>query len=175
MMDMLTSTQDLRPVGLTAGRFLSGEKPMDVYPPTIQRPALLELMKAIGCRDNALRRDECGDWRINGRRGHIYAVPGSSARFQMLIMGWAANGWRRAKMAFAPFAELTNDGDDEGTLLIDRLPTDQEAEIVRHFVGIAKKKELSEETLTRLRRQGFHTERQKNERRTGMEVSEVSR
>ena len=33
----------------------------DAFPPTRQRPALLELVKALGCRDNALRRDECGD------------------------------------------------------------------------------------------------------------------
>jgi hypothetical protein len=24
-----------------------------------------------GSRSRALRRDECGDWRINGKRGHI--------------------------------------------------------------------------------------------------------
>jgi hypothetical protein len=48
----------------------------DRYPPAMQRPALLKLAEALGCRDNALRRDECGDWRIVGRLGHIYAIPG---------------------------------------------------------------------------------------------------
>jgi hypothetical protein len=36
-------------------------------------------------------------------------------------MGWSANGWNRAKRALS-FAELTNDGDDEGALILDRLP-----------------------------------------------------
>lgn len=42
----------------------------------------------------ALRRDECGDWRINGSRGHVYAAPG---HFQFFVIGWSANGWNRAK------------------------------------------------------------------------------
>jgi hypothetical protein len=54
----------------------------DRYPPTMQRPALLELVKALGCRDAAFRRDECGDWRISGKFGHIYAVP---ERFQIMV------------------------------------------------------------------------------------------
>ena len=48
----------------------------DVYSAAAQRRALFALMPSLGCRDLALRRDECGDWRINGSHGHIYAVPG---------------------------------------------------------------------------------------------------
>jgi len=70
------------------------------YPPSVQRPALLDLVKALGCRDNALRRDECGDWRVEGRHGHVYAVPG----FQFFVMGWTTKGWNAAKAALA-FAE----------------------------------------------------------------------
>jgi hypothetical protein len=100
----------------------------DVFPPPKHRPALLEFAKALGSRDNALRRDECADWRIEGRRGHIYAVPGSLDRphtlgFQIFVMGWTAKGWNLAKAAFKSFADLTNDGDDEGALFLDRLPT----------------------------------------------------
>jgi hypothetical protein len=47
----------------------------DIYPPAKQREALLKLVEALGCRDNALRRDECSDSRINGKQGWIYAVP----------------------------------------------------------------------------------------------------
>ena len=47
---------------------------MDIYPPpTMQREALLKFAEALGSAANALRRDECGDPCINGRRGHIYA------------------------------------------------------------------------------------------------------
>ena len=40
--------------------------------------------EALGCRGAALRRDECGDWRIVGRLGHIYAV---SEGFQIYFRG----------------------------------------------------------------------------------------
>jgi hypothetical protein len=136
----------------------------DIYPPTMQRPALLELAKALIARDNSLRRDECSDWRISGKHGHIYAIPGSLNRpgvlgFQLMVMGWTANGWNRAKKALA-FADLTNDGDDEGVLFLDRLPTPEEAEVIRHYLGLAKKAEFSDEVLAQLRERAL-TARQK--------------
>jgi hypothetical protein len=124
---------------------------MDIYPPTVQRPALLKLAEILKSRDNALRRDECGDWTIFGKRGHIYAVPGG---FQVFVMGWSAGGWTRAKAALTPFSQLTNDGDSEGAIIISRLPTFDEAEIIRHWVGIGKRRELSDEGLANLRQHG---------------------
>lgn len=47
----------------------------DLYPPTLQRPELLRFVETADLRSSCLRRDECGDWCINGKRGHIYAVP----------------------------------------------------------------------------------------------------
>ena len=122
---------------------------MDIFPPAKQRPALLALRDALGCRDNALRRDECGDWAIFGKRGHIYAVPGSLDRFQIFIAG-TAREWSYARKALKPFAALTNDGDDEGVLFLDRLPTAEEAETIRQYVGVAKKRVLSDEERERL-------------------------
>jgi hypothetical protein len=126
----------------------------DIYPPAKQRPALLALRDALGCRDAALRRDECGDWAIFGKRGHIYAVPGSLDRsktpgFQIMVAGEFSSGrwWGATKRGLA-FAALTNDG--EGALLLDRPPTPAEAEAIRHYVGIAKKRVMSEEALAHL-------------------------
>jgi hypothetical protein len=124
---------------------------MDTYPAAAQRQALLELMPALGCRDIALRRDECGDPRINGKKGHIYAVPGTIAEpnrpgFMIYVMGWSTNGWNKAKKGLS-FAKLTNDGDNERALFLDRLPTKAEALAMRRWVGLAKKTEYSEETL----------------------------
>jgi hypothetical protein len=48
---------------------------MDIFPPAKQRPALLAFAETADTRPNCLRRDECGDWAIWGRDGHIYAVP----------------------------------------------------------------------------------------------------
>lgn len=92
----------------------------------MQRPALLELVKALGCRDNALSRDECGDWRIEGRSGYVYAAPGSLDRpktpgFLIYVRRELVREWSFAKKALKPFAGLTNDGEDEGMLFLDRL------------------------------------------------------
>jgi hypothetical protein len=69
-----------------------------------QRGRLLEFAAAFGGRDSAPRRDECGDPRINGRHGHIYAVPGG------VFLG-TARAWRYAKKAMS-FAKVTQDGDE---------------------------------------------------------------
>jgi hypothetical protein len=134
----------------------------DHFPPTVQRPALLELVKALGCRDNALRRDECSDWRVNGKQGHIYAVPEG---FQLCF--FARNGvneydgdgphiedYIRAKRALI-FCRLAQDGTGEGIFFLDRSPTPEEAEIIRETFDIAKKRIVSEAELERLRAAGF--------------------
>ena len=55
------------------------------------------------------------------------------------------------------FAKVAQAGDAEGILLLDRLPTSDEAEIIRGKLQIAKKRETSDEELARLRRQGFQS------------------
>jgi hypothetical protein len=130
----------------------------DIHPPAKQRVALLGLVEALGCRDASLRKDECGDPRIVGKLGHIYAVPGG---FQLYFRGapefeelTSSQSWTWGKKALA-FAKVTNDGDGEGMLFLDRLPTAAEAEIIRAKLVIAKKREVSEAELERLRSQGF--------------------
>lgn len=119
----------------------------DSFPPAKQRQRILRLAEHLGSRGGALRRDECGDWRISGRKGHIYAVPEG---FQIMLTDWSAKGWNAAKRALT-FATVMQDGDDEGGLIMDRCPTPAEAEILRHWVGIGKKPQYSEEIKAQLR------------------------
>jgi hypothetical protein len=127
----------------------------DIYPPTVQRPALLKLVEALGCQERHLRRDECGDWQIAGETGHIYAVPGSLDRpktegFQVFVFCDTVRQWSAAKSQMKPFTDKTNDGDSEGAFFLDRLPTNgppDEAEIIRRYVGLRKRREDSEETI----------------------------
>jgi hypothetical protein len=91
---------------------------MDIFPTTKQRAALLKLTKALVSRDSTLRRDECGDWRIEGSSGHVYAVPGTLDQpnrpgFMLYIMTSSPKAWTFAKRALA-FAKVINDGDEEG-------------------------------------------------------------
>lgn len=133
----------------------------DIYPPTAQRPALLKLAEALVCRDAALRRDECGDWRINGDSGHIYATPEG---FQIFVLDCeTVRQWSAVKSAMKPFSRICNDGDMEGAFFLDRLPLSDEAEVIRRYVGIRKRREDSEATLAALRERtakyGFQVKR----------------
>jgi hypothetical protein len=126
----------------------------------------LTFAEALGCRDAALRRDECGDWRITGKHGWIYAVPGvllaGSEKTEGFLLYYSgpefigsARGWGFAKRAFEAFGcRVTQDGEDEGVVFFDRLPTDVEAAIIRDKLWIAKKREMSEAELERLRSMG---------------------
>jgi hypothetical protein len=89
---------------------------MDIYSPNMQREALLKFAEALGSRRSALMRDECGDWRIEGNRGHIYAVPGAldqphTPGFQIYFGGAGVEkGWLNTKreMAFAKVMQETS-------------------------------------------------------------------
>jgi hypothetical protein len=66
----------------------------EIYPALVQRPVLLAMAERLDSRASALRRDECGDWRINGLDGHIYAVTES---FQFVVFKQGLRCWNVAK------------------------------------------------------------------------------
>jgi hypothetical protein len=59
------------------------------------------------------------DYRASG--------PGKDGRIPR-VRRWTATGRNAARQTLKPFADLTNDGDEEGALFIDRLPLPDEAE-----------------------------------------------
>lgn len=63
----------------------------------------------------------------------------------LYVTAESAMAWTYAKKALR-FAEVTQDGDDEGILWLDRLPTAEEGKVIRRYLGIPKKAELSEDT-----------------------------
>jgi hypothetical protein len=127
----------------------------DIFPPSKQRPALLAFAESLDSRASALGRDDCGDWAIWGNNGHIYAVPEG---FQLMIgcdpgnAKWSSSrGWESAKKRLG-FGKVTQDGDCEGSIILDRLPSKPEAAEIRDILGIPKRVELSEGQLANLRR-----------------------
>ena len=52
------------------------------------------------------------------------------------------------------FAKVTQDGDEEGILFLDRLPTATEAEIIRGYLGIRPKPEVNAQEAERRRQRG---------------------
>ncbi len=129
---------------------------MDIYPPTVQRSALLKFAEALNSASNAFRRDECGDPRINGSRGHAYAaLVGGKPGFQLYCICESKQAWTWAKKLMT-FAKVTQDGDEEGILFLDRLPTATEAEIIRSYLGIRPKPEVNAQEAERRRQRGEH-------------------
>jgi hypothetical protein len=135
---------------------------VDKFPPTAQRKALLKFQAALNSSPSALRRDECGDPRITGTHGHIYAVPGTIERphslrgqakrpaYTLFVMTETPRAWTFARRALS-FAEVIADGDTEGALFMDRTPTPTEATAIRKATGIRKRRVLSEEHKALLR------------------------
>lgn len=109
------------------------------------------LVEALFCRRTCLRRDECGDWGVFGLKGHIYAVPEG---FQMFVTGCGSpRAWTAAKKALS-FAEVTQDGDDEGGMIFKILPDQAQAESIRRYCAIPKRRVLSESERERLKAAG---------------------
>jgi hypothetical protein len=122
----------------------------DRYPPAAQREALLTFAAALKSAATAFRRDQCGDPWISGARGHVHAIPGG---FALYCVCETKQAWTWAKKALA-FAKPTEDGDEEGTLFMDRAPTPDEAESIRRYLGIRAKPELDQQEVERRRQLG---------------------
>ena len=66
----------------------------------------------------------------------------------------SARAWTYTQRALS-FAKVIADGDTEGGLFLDRLPTKAEAALIRRYCGIPKRREVSEAELDRVRSVGF--------------------
>lgn len=123
---------------------------MERYPHAAQLKSLRQFANALGSSNAALRRDECGDPVIVGQRGPVYAICGSldepkRAGWQFFVGCDTGMAWTYAKRAFKPFAgEPTNEGDEGGAFILHRPPTQAEAETIRRYCGIPKKRDLSD-------------------------------
>jgi hypothetical protein len=115
----------------------------DAFPPSAQRPALLDFVEALSCRDNALRRDGAS---MAGSAPSTPFPKASRCTFAAREFEEPPPGsqkWANAKKAM-PFASVAHDGDSEGTpVIMDRLPAVDGAEVIRDKFGIPKKREVS--------------------------------
>jgi hypothetical protein len=88
-------------------------------------------LKALNASPLAMRRDECGDRSITGKSGHIFA---DGLGYLLYVRGESARHWGFVKRRLA-FCRLNQDGDDEGCLHLDHLPTPAEAALIRETLG----------------------------------------
>jgi hypothetical protein len=111
------------------------------------------LLCALNGARNALRRDECGDWAITGSRGTVRACGG---KYFVYIASGSALAWTWAKRKLASFTTVSQDGDEEGILLLDRMPTPEEAETLRGYIGLrqTQTRDVTPEQMQKVRDAG---------------------
>jgi hypothetical protein len=111
------------------------------------RASLRELLLALDASPMSLRRDHWpgmgrrGDYAIHGKHGHIYA---DGDGYLLYVRGHSARSWSAAKRKLS-FCQLRIDGEDEGTLHLDRLPSAAEAKAIRKVVSVRKRRRPSGE------------------------------
>lgn len=95
---------------------------------------------------NPVRRDECGDLNIFGSRGKVFT---DREHFYIYAMCATKKQWTHFKKALF-FMEVSQDGETEGILKLNRYPQELECIEIRAKVGLRKSPELSEEHLAEL-------------------------
>jgi hypothetical protein len=106
------------------------------------------LLDALDASPITLTRDLCrglgrvGDYAIRGKYGHIY--PDSTGYLLCVYTGESARRWSTIKDRLA-FCRITQDGDDDGCLHLDRLPNAHEAEAIRDALRIRRRRHLTPE------------------------------
>jgi hypothetical protein len=117
-------------------------KPPNFYQQTTHgqvRSRLEMLLGALDASPTALGLDRWGDWAIFGKLGHIF-IDGHGFLLYVTT-GESPRRWFNVKQQLN-FCRLTQDGDDEGALHLDRLPTKIEASAIRKALGIRKRRHL---------------------------------
>jgi len=112
-----------------------------------ERARLEALLATLDATRRAFWRDTCGDWAIWGKRGHIYA-DGSGFLIVVCTEG-SIRRWTNTKRKL-DFCRVTQDGDDEGCLHLDHLPTPKEADLICDALGIKRKRRYTPDQLATL-------------------------
>jgi hypothetical protein len=114
------------------------------------REHLSAFLTAIDASPTTLERPVCRGWvsdyQITGKRGHVLA----DASGYLLYITGTVQRWKKAKHSLS--AKVTQDGDDDGILRLDCLPTAAEAATIRDLIGIRKRRLMTAEALSKLER-----------------------
>jgi hypothetical protein len=134
---------------------------MDISPRD-DRASLKTLLEALEASDTTLKRDmvrgegRSGDWAIYGKLGHIY--PDGDGYLLCVVSederDQSARRWTNVKARLQVFCRLTQDGDGEGCLHLDRLPIGNETAMIREALGIRKRRIVTDDMRRHLERVG---------------------
>jgi hypothetical protein len=154
------------PVDISAVDISPGGHPLEQTRAMSDRTYLETLLIALDASPIALGRPNCrgwvGDYQITGKHGHVLAdgvgyllyatTPERDRRDpdgKIRTYG-SPRRWTNVKRQLS-FCRLMQDGDDEGCLHLDRLPTEAEAKLIREALGIRRRRHLSPEALAQAR------------------------
>ena len=122
------------------------------------RASLKALLAALDASETTLRRDlvrgegRAGNWAICGKLGHVY--PDGDGYLLCVVAdderNRSARRWTNVKARLADICRVTQDGDDQGCLYLDRLPAPHEAAVIREALGIRKRRTVSDEARRHL-------------------------
>jgi hypothetical protein len=118
------------------------------------RERLLALLNALDSSETTLRRDlvrgegRTGDWAIYGTLGHVY--PDGAGYLLYVHTKETPRRWFNVKVSLGAFCRRTQDGDDEGSFHLDRLPAPAEVEVIRDALGIRNRRKVTEEARAHL-------------------------
>ena len=130
----------------------------DFVPERDERASLKALLAALDASETTLRRDlvrgegRAGDWAICGKLGHVY--PDGDGYLPCVVAdderNRSARRWTNVKARLADICRVTQDGDDQGCLYLDRLPAPHEAAVIREALGIRKRRTVTDEARRHL-------------------------
>lgn len=107
---------------------------------------LQRLSEALNTSEERIHLDECGDWNIVGKRGHIFT---DAELWHVSVEGTTKRRWDNIKKKLS-FMEVSQDGDDEGIMKLERMPTQEESSLVRETVGLNKRPLLTDAQRAKL-------------------------
>jgi hypothetical protein len=135
----LTNNQATRARGRTADAVDTYRNKAEAEADRVQQQSLLTALRGW---KRGLRRDECNARCIIGTKGHI--LTRGDGKSWVIYIG---TGWRSAKRRMANFTSVSQNGDTEGCMRLDRNPNLEEAAMIRDVIALRKRPVYSEETL----------------------------
>jgi hypothetical protein len=118
------------------------------------REQLLRLVDALSVSKTRLSRDQCGHWNVFGRRGHIST---DGIGMYVYLSTSSRRRWEAAKRALE--LPVVQDGDDEGIVRLDDLPSEALAETLRRLLGLRKSVRPSDKQRATLSRFQFRRDK----------------
>jgi hypothetical protein len=108
---------------------------------------LQTLSDALDISHQRIRLDPCRDWNIVGTRGHVFT---DTKLWYVFVAATSKRRWNNIKNNLA-FMEVSQDGDEEGILKLERMPTPLEAKTIRAVIGLRPRTKPTEEQKAELR------------------------